>query len=239
MTILPADATTGARARLGAWPHDPDVVQIVMLDHQMVPTVADVRRWIEEATDGEPHRVRTGALFPAAAAAFAEAGFEVIDSLVLLEARLDRSTLRHNRRPWPTTRRMRAGQLAQVAALDRDAFGDTWGNDERALRDIATATPRHRSRVVTSDGRLDGFAISGQSGRTGYLQRLAVDPRARRRGIAQLLVIDAMRWMVRRGASNVLVNTALDNEAALRLYHGLGFERRPESLSILELDHRR
>ena len=31
----------------------------------------------------------------------------------------------------------------------------------------------------------------------------------------------------------------LDNQPALRLYHGLGFERRPESLSILELDRRR
>ena len=45
--------------------------------------------------------------------------------------------------------------------------------------------------------------------------------------------------MQRRGATAAMVNTALDNEAALALYADLGFRRRSETLTILELDGRR
>ena len=125
-------------------------------------------------------------------------------------------------------------------ALDRRAFGDPWGNDVRSLNDIRDATPRHRARVVTVNDvngvpHIGGFALTGQSGVFGYLQRLAVDPQLRRRGIARRLVADSMRWMQRRGATTAMVNTPLDNEAALALYANLGFRRRSEMLTILEL----
>ena len=78
------------------------------------------------------------------------------------------------------------------------------------------------------------FSISGRASTSGYVQRLAVDPSARRRGLARLLVIDAIEWMRRRNVEQVLVNTATDNTAALALYRSLGFVERPEHLKILE-----
>ncbi|NND75224.1 MAG: GNAT family N-acetyltransferase [Ilumatobacter sp.] len=234
MTMVPVDAgDTTARARLGTWPHEPDIAQIVLLDHHMIPTAGHVQRWVELAQRSDPRSIRTGALFPPAAAAFVDAGFEVIDTLALLEITLDDRSAR--RRPLASTQRMRTSHLPEIVALDRDAFGDGWSNDERALRDITAATPRHRSRVVLRDGHIAGFAISGQSAGSGYLQRLAVRPDARRRGTASALVDDALRWMRRRGAGRALVNTAADNEAAIALYRRLGFVLRPESLAILEL----
>jgi ribosomal protein S18 acetylase RimI-like enzyme len=78
------------------------------------------------------------------------------------------------------------------------------------------------------------FSISGRADRTGYVQRLAVDPSARRQGLASLLLDDARRWMQRRNVERVMVNTAEDNRAALALYESFGFARQPGSLQILE-----
>lgn len=253
-------ATVGnsVRARLGAWPYEPDITQIVLLDHHMVPTVSDVTQWVDEAdvrqsrasqpSTGQPHIIRTGALFPEAADAFITRGFETIDTLVLLEAQIEsrfgrtRTFLpRRSSRDRPSmqtkrpTQRMRPADLREIAALDRAAFGDPWGNDEASLREVIAATPRNRARVVRTDGQIEGFAISGQSGELGYLQRLAVQSASRRAGIANALVADAMKWMAHRGATTVMVNTAIDNDAALALYEDAGFTRRPETLSILEL----
>lgn len=226
------------RARFADWPYEPDVTQLILLDHQMLPTVDAVRSWVRQAMDSTPHlrAIRTGAMFPVAADAFTEAGFHTIDTLALLETSLPaRTTGRRS-----DTQRLRACHLPDVAALDRRAFGDPWGNDVRSLTAITDATPRHRARIVTDvdehgERCVGGFAITGQSGVFGYLQRLAVDPSARGRGIARRLVDDSLRWMQRRGATTAMVNTALDNDAALSLYDSVGFRPRTETLRILEL----
>jgi ribosomal protein S18 acetylase RimI-like enzyme len=96
------------------------------------------------------------------------------------------------------------------------------------------ATPYHRSRSVHLDGRMVAFSISGRADRSGYIQRLAVDPSTRRHGFARLLLDDALRWMWRRDVSEVMVNTATDNHAALALYESAGFDRQPGQLLILE-----
>jgi ribosomal-protein-alanine N-acetyltransferase len=235
------------RAALATWPYERDVVQIVLLDHHMIPTVSAVEQWVAEAQSFNPRALRTGALFPEAAAVFTEAGFAQIDQLALLETQLhDHEQRRFGRRfksrnsddlnrQHISLHKMRSRHLAEVAALDRTAFGDPWGNDERSLRDVMAATPHHRARIVQGDHGIIGFAISGHSASAGYLQRLAVHPAVRRQGIAQTLVTDALHWMANRQAASAMVNTALVNRAALALYESNGFGRRPESLSILEL----
>ena len=108
--------------------------------------------------------------------------------------------------------------LDEAADIDRRSFSPPWANDASALGDIMTATPYHRSRSVHVDGRMVAFSISGRADRSGYVQRLAVDPSARRHGFARLLLDDALRWMTRRGVSQAMVNTATDNRSALALY---------------------
>ncbi len=234
------DATAGgvsldfnARARFATWPHEDDVVQIVLTDHHMVPTNSTVEHWVGHATRSPGVRaIRTGALFDRAAPPFLQLGFAPIDTLALLEARLDQHRRSRSRRG---TRQLRPDQLGAAAHIDRLAFGDPWGNDVDSLGAITRATPRHRARAVFHHRELVGFAITGQSGDHGYLQRLAVHPDARRRGVASRLVDDSLHWMQRRGATTAMVNTAIDNDAALGLYAGFGFRRRDEQLHILEL----
>ena len=78
------------------------------------------------------------------------------------------------------------------------------------------------------------FSISGRTDHSGYVQRLAVDPSARRQGLARLLLNDALTWMQRRHIERVMVNTATDNAAALALYATAGFSVEASSLLILE-----
>ena len=221
------------RARLGQWPYEADVAQLVLLDHHMVPGRDDVESWIADARGQGATTLRTGALFPPSAPAFITAGFEVIDTLSLLELDLARPA-DDPTRPAARLRRLRPTQIDEAAAIDGRAFPAPWANNSAALRDIITATPRHRARCVHLDGRMVAFSISGRASTSGYVQRLAVDPSARRRGLARLLVIDAIEWMRRRNVEQVLVNTATDNTAALALYRSLGFVERPEHLKILE-----
>lgn len=202
----------------------------------MVPEVADIAGWLDEARRDGATMVRTGAMFPGAAPAFLTAGFHVIDTLTLLEMPLTpgrRRTPGGTRGGRPVTRRLRRSMLSEAADVDRAAFGDPWGNDVRSLRDVMSATPRHRARAI-GDGAVEAFAISGQAGTTGYLQRLAVAPGSRRRGHARTLVVDALDWMRRHGSTTAMVNTAVDNHPALALYTGIGFRQRPEQLVILE-----
>ena len=202
----------------------------------MVPTAADIADWIADATDLGARVVRTGALFPNATDAFLEAGFQVADTLALLTRPATPATPPTTPRARGSVklRRLRPPMLSEAATIDRRSFSSPWANDASALADIMTATPYHRSRSVHVDGRMVAFSISGRADRAGYIQRLAVDPSARRRGFAQLLLDDAVRWMSRRDVSEVMVNTAADNRAALALYESFGFEREPGALLILE-----
>jgi ribosomal protein S18 acetylase RimI-like enzyme len=79
-----------------------------------------------------------------------------------------------------------------------------------------------------------GFAIIGRVGVRSYLQRLAVAPEARRRGVARQLVHHASLWADGRGAATMLVNTEPTNTTALALYRSLGFDVLPDSLVVME-----
>lgn len=223
--------------RLDVWPTDDSVAHLVVLEHDAAVSAAELETWVERARRRGFTTLRTGALFPVAARAVRDAGFSVIDTLVLLRAELD-----HPRRPEPVpdssirTRRLWGRHHAAAAALDRIAFGALWGNDTRSLADIRHATPAHRARRIGAAGDVDAFAISGAGGRTGYVQRLAVHPDHRRRGYADALLADAIEWMRSRELSTALVNTGEANVAALALYERWGFERLDERLVVAELD---
>jgi ribosomal protein S18 acetylase RimI-like enzyme len=110
------------------------------------------------------------------------------------------------------------------------------------LREAIDATSSTRFRVAVPSRRHTGgdgvlaYAITGCSENQGYLQRLAVHPDHRRRGLGRALGLDGLRWLRRRGVGGAVVNTQLGNDPALALYLSLGFRRESTELSVL---HRR
>jgi [ribosomal protein S18]-alanine N-acetyltransferase len=223
--------------RLDAWPSDPSVGHLIVLEHDAVPSSDELAGWIERARRRDFRVLRTGALFPDAAFAVLEAGFRSLDSLVLLRIDLDDPAALDTPRPTGVrVTRLWARHHPAAAEVDRISFGATWGNDVRSLADIRRATPAHWARRVGSGRRVDAFAISGAGGRTGYVQRLAVHPDHRRSGIANALVHDALVWMRARGLSSALVNTGEGNAPALALYERWGFRRLGDRLTVAEFD---
>lgn len=226
--------------RVRPWAFDRGVVQLALADQGIVPRVEEIRGWVDAlgAEHGGLRAVRTGALFADAAERFATAGFGVIDTLALLRIDLDEVPHRTAR---GSTSRLRARRHAEAARVDRDAFGDPWGNDAGDLAEIRRATPLHRARARFVPGadrgrRLAAFAITGAAAGHGYLQRLAVAPDEQGHGHGRALVLDSLRWMHNRRLGHGLVNTAVDNERALGLYESVGFVRLADRLVVMQLD---
>jgi ribosomal-protein-alanine N-acetyltransferase len=125
-------------------------------------------------------------------------------------------------------------QLSTAARIDVAAFAPGWHLDETGIIDASNATPQSRVRLaVTADDEPAGYMITGRNGTAGFVQRLAVDPRLAGRGVARALLHDGIQWLGRRGVTEVLVNTDLDNRRALDLYRRHGFAELPERLSVL------
>nr|CAG4642552.1 EOG090X07BN [Evadne anonyx] len=61
--------------------------------------------------------------------------------------------------------------------------------------------------------------------RRGYIAMLAVDENYRKEKIGSNLVMRAIAAMVRDGADEVVLETEITNEPALKLYENLGFVR--------------
>jgi ribosomal protein S18 acetylase RimI-like enzyme len=231
--------------RVRAWGADPGVVQLALVDQDAVPDGAELQQWLGELDGTVVHTVRTGALFPAAAERFADAGFAVIDTLALLRVELSGDPGPPVGEPPATglgdivTAPLRRHHHPAAAAIDRAAFGAPWSNDIDDLEEIRDATPSHHAtgrflRTSRLHRQLVGFAISGAAGRQGYLQRLAVDPACQRGGHGRALTLESMMWMRRRGLRSALVNTAITNEGALALYRSLGFRPLPEHLVVMQ-----
>ena len=216
------------------WPNDPTVAHLIFVDHHTVPTREEIDAATEHARAKGARAIRTSALFPDAAEVVLSTGFTPLDQLALLQIQLDQSTVRRLGEPGHRIRSMTPWSHHVAAGVDQRAFGPLWGNDTSSLRDIRSATPIHRARMVRIRRRVAGFALSGAAADSGYVQRVAVDPGHRRVGIARDLVVDALTWMYADRRKRALVNTAVDNEPALALYEGLGFTRLPDVLTIAE-----
>lgn len=202
-----------------------------MVEQDRPPTVDDLERWCAAIARLGYSRVRTNAIGEVMRDRAAAARFEPVQELVLLEhLRPAAAGL-----PDRLTRRLAATAHEEASRIDCAAFGHDWGLDPDGIDDVRRATPRHRARAAVGvDGQMTGYAISGRDVSQGFLQRLAVAPDDQRTGIGRALVLDSLRWMAFWRVRRVLVNTAVDNAAALELYRSVGFEALDERLRVLE-----
>ncbi len=223
-----AALTRRPHLRSGTWRAEHGVAYLTPNDERRLPSPTDVAEACADLASRGFREVVTGALHPLEQVPFIEAGFELREELLLLLHDLRRLPDRppgRVRRAWPLDRRA-------VLAIDHAAFEPFWRLDASGLADTLAATPSTRFRVAT-DGGVSGYAITGRSGSRGFLQRLAVAPEHEGRGLGRALGVDGLTWLRRRGATDVVVNTQLANDRALRLYTGLGFELARDRLGVL------
>ncbi len=216
------------RLRVGPWRGDARLAYLAPVA-ETPPATAGLVRYCCGVLAGQGYvEVVTGALGQSEQRGFLEAGFAVREELHLLSRPLA------DLPPVPPAPLRRGQRRDRSDALDIDAlaFPPFWRLDDAGFSEALAATRSARFRVAAKD-RVLGYAISGRSGSRGYLQRLAVDPTVEGRGLGRALVVDGLRWMRRRGASQVVVNTQVGNERALRLYQHLGFRLELTGLAVL------
>jgi GNAT superfamily N-acetyltransferase len=225
------------RFRVGPWQGLSDVAYLAVGTDPPRPSVAGLRSALDRLSANGFTKVVTAALHPSEAVAFEQTGFTELDRLLVLSH--DLIALQPDRRPLAKGLRVRAarpGDRAQALEVDHRAFDQLWQLDRAGLRDAEGATPARRFRVVADGREVRGYAVTGRSGRQGFLQRLAADPDHNGRGIGSALVLDSLRWADRHGVRRMLVNTQFENQRARDLYEQLGFRSTSTYLVVLTRD---
>lgn len=233
LMLRAASGNSGVVARVRPWAFEPNVAHLVLYNQSRLPTPTDIAGWIGELRAVGYDTVRTGALGTQAGARFERLGFEVIQSLVLLEHTSVGSAPDLHARDDSVVR-LDDDDDAEASRVDVAAFGASWCIDRVGISDVRSATPRHRARAVRIDSAIVAYAISGRDGRNAYIQRLAVSPDHQQQGHGAALVADSLRWMARWRVQRALVNTHVGNAAALALYHRLGFVDLIDRLHVFE-----
>ncbi len=224
------------RLRLRPWASETEIGLLILLTSGSAVSDAAVAASIESAAAQGYLRIRTSALSHIEAEPFLRAGFEPRQQLALLSRPIQPPLSERN--GGVSIRRARRRDHNSVLDVDHAAFEPFWQLDTVGLHEALRATPFRRFRVARPDPDKApaGYAISGRSGPSGYLQRLAISPRQQGQGAGTALVVDGLTWMARWGATQAWVNTPQQNTGALRLYERLGFEPVPPGLQVLELE---
>lgn len=116
--------------------------------------------------------------------------------------------------------------LEQVLAIEQASFTMPWS---RNLFLSEFRNPKVSLMLVArsseSVGRVIGYIACWVVADELHILDLATEPSLRRKGIARMLVLDAIRQGNERGASRAFLEVRSSNAAALLLYEGLGFSR--------------
>lgn len=117
---------------------------------------------------------------------------------------------------------MTARDLPEVAAIDNQAFEDIWRCSYHSV-ELSFASADYAT-VLTLDGKIAGFQISGQTRQGAHLARLAIEPSQQGQHLGRLLVQDLLAEYTGRGFDHITVNTQSDNLISQALYRSQGFE---------------
>ena len=120
--------------------------------------------------------------------------------------------------------------VAGLVRLERLALGaDAW-SEALIEQGVAGTVPTTGYLVAREGDAVTGYAVTSVAGDVAELQRIAVDPRYRRRGVATRLLDVVVGQARRSGAERLLLEVREDNGPALAFYAARGFvelDRRP------------
>jgi ribosomal-protein-alanine N-acetyltransferase len=116
----------------------------------------------------------------------------------------------------------RAESADALADIHASSFDFGW-----TAEDIAAllASPGGFGFVVRQDGQVRAMLVCRVTAGEAEVLTVAVDPHARRQGMAQALLEAGCAAAAAAGAEAMFLEVAADNPAALGLYDGAGFAR--------------
>ncbi len=118
-------------------------------------------------------------------------------------------------------RDLRPADSPEVARLELRSFSDPWS--ESAIVALL-GEPTTLALAGECQGVLVGYCLARVAGGAAEILDLAVDPRHRRRGVASLMLEEAMSRAGSLGAEEIFLEVREKNEAARSLYGSFGFE---------------
>lgn len=119
-----------------------------------------------------------------------------------------------------TIERFRWWHIPAVLPIEEELFGVERWSVAMFWNELAGG---HYYRIARDGGRIVGYAGLAVAGGEAWVQNIAVAGDHQHRGVGRALLTDLLAEAGRRGARQVLLEVAVDNEPARRLYERYGF----------------
>ncbi|HEX2142995.1 MAG TPA: ribosomal protein S18-alanine N-acetyltransferase [Glycomyces sp.] len=116
--------------------------------------------------------------------------------------------------------RLRWWHLSVVARMELAIFGPEAWSEGILWTELSAG---HDYRAVFEGDRILGYAGTAFNETEAWINNIAVDPSARRRGIARMLMDDLLERAEAAGIKSIYLEVAVDNVPAQRLYDEYGF----------------
>jgi ribosomal-protein-alanine acetyltransferase len=118
---------------------------------------------------------------------------------------------------------VRESDIDQIAALEVASFAQPW---RREFFESELGADGRFNRVARGGGRIVGYCFSMYFLEEMHVNKIAVAAGWRRRGIAKLLMDDAMAFARAHDVTTVGLEVRESNAAARAFYASIGFEER-------------
>ena len=116
----------------------------------------------------------------------------------------------------------RREDLSAILKIEKESFPDPWG---RELLEKELSLSFSRFIVAEVDGEVVGYLIAWIVGDSCELNRIAVAPCMRRRGIGRKLLYELMDYCKNRNVKEIFLEVRESNLNAIKLYESSGFEK--------------
>lgn len=124
-----------------------------------------------------------------------------------------------------TIERMMKEDIDQVLAIEQESFSQPWSRNLFLSEFRSTAVSTLLVARLEEHGvrRIVGYIVYWIVADEMHVLNLAVAPAYRRHGIAQNLVLNAIKRAFKKGAKRSFLEVRASNTAARKLYSNLGF----------------
>jgi mycothiol synthase len=136
-----------------------------------------------------------------------------------------------------TSRGEEDAQLRSVASHAafgaRKPFEEYWPRTLRFMQS-PVYVPQHEIFINAPEGDVASYCIvwTDKLNKAGHFEPVGTHPNFQRRGLGKILLFESLRRLKSEGMSEASVCTNHDNEAAIRLYESVGFQKAKRLLTF-------